>query len=326
MTPTSICRRHILAAAAGLCIAGGAAAQAYPSKPVRIVVSFAAGGGVDMMARLLADRLGKSMGQTFVVDNRPGASGIIGADAVAKSAPDGYTLLAGGNPELTFVQAVTPKLPYDPLQDLAPLVLVARVPSVLVVPAASPIRTAAEYFERARSERGISYGTPGRGTGMHLAFELMNHMHGTKLIHVPYKGGGPATADVVAGQVESAVINAPPLVPHIRSGKLRALAVLQDERSPQLPEVPTLKEATGINDLQAPAWFALSLPAKVPSDIRARIENEVLQVLQEPEVKTALAKAGLDVVALPSVEMGKVMEAEAAYNMATVKSLNFKLD
>ncbi len=326
MSPSSASRRTVLGALAALCLAGPAAAQTYPAKPVRIVVSFAAGGGVDMMARVLAEHLGRQMGQTFVVDNKPGASGTIGADAVAKSAPDGYTLLAGGNPELTFMQAVNAKLPYDPLRDLTPLVLVARVPSVLVVPAASPIQTAAQFIERARKEPSLPYGTPGRGTGMHLAFELMNQLHGTKLVHVPYKGGGPATNDVVAGQVDSAVVNAPPLLPHIRSGRLRALAVLQDERSPQLPDVPTLKEAVGIADVQASAWFALSMPAGVPADIRSRLESEVRKALDQADVKATLAKAGLDIVALPGARMAEVIAAEAAYNATTVKRLAFKLD
>lgn len=317
-------RRSALLALAGLCVAGAAGAQSYPTRPVRIIVSYAAGGGVDMMARVLAEQLGKQMGQTFVVENKPGASGTIGADAVAKSAPDGYTLLAGGNPELTFMQAVNDKLPYQPLRDLAPLMLVANVPSVLVVNAASPIRTMAQFMERARDAKGLPYGTPGRGTPMHLAFELMNQLHGTKLIHVPYKGGGPATADAVGGQIEVAVINAPPVLPQIHAGKLRALAVLQNERSPLLPDVPTLKEATGIADVQAPAWFALSMPAGVPADIRSRLEAELRKALDQAEVRAMLAKAGLDVVALPGARMGELMAAEAAYNLMTVKRLAYK--
>lgn len=317
-------RRSVLLALAGLCMAGAAGAQSYPTKPVRIIVSYAAGGGVDMMARVLAEQLGKQMGQTFVVENKPGASGTIGADAVAKSAPDGYTLLAGGNPELTFMQAVNDKLPYQPLRDLVPLMLVANVPSVLVVNAASPIRTMAQFMERARDANGLPYGTPGRGTPMHLAFELMNQLHGTKLIHVPYKGGGPATADVVGGQIEVAVINAPPVLPQIQAGKLRALAVLQNERSPLLPDVPTLKEATGIADVQAPAWFALSMPAGVPADIRSRLDVELRKALDKAEVRAMLAKAGMDVVALPAARMGELMAAEAAYNLMTVKRLAYK--
>jgi tripartite-type tricarboxylate transporter receptor subunit TctC len=201
---------------------------------------------------------------------------------------------------------------------------VANVPSVLVANAASPIRTMAQFMERARDAKGLPYGTPGRGTPVHLAFELMNQLHGTKLIHVPYKGGGPATADVVGGQIEVAVINAPPVLPQIHAGKLRALAVLQNERSPLLPDVPTLKEATGIADVQAPAWFALSMPAGVPADIRSRLEAELRKALDQAEVRAMLAKAGLDVVALPGARMGELMAAEAAYNLMTVKRLAYK--
>ncbi len=317
-------RRFLLAAMAALCLSGTVSAQSYPTKPIHIIVSFAAGGGVDLMARVLAEQLGKQMGQTFVVENKPGATGTIGAAFVAKSAPDGYTLLAGGNPELTFMPVINPKLTYDPKLDLAPLVLVANVPSVLVVNPSSGIDTIEKFMERARSENGLPYGTPGRGTPMHLAFELMNKLHGTHLIHVPYKGGGPATSDVLGGQIQAAVINAPPLLPHIRSGKLRPLAVLQGERSALLPDVPTLKEATGIDDVQAPAWFALSMPAGVPVEIRNRLEREVHQALAEPEVKTRLTRAGLDVVGLPAARMAQIVAAELTYNADTVKRLAYK--
>lgn len=307
-------------------MADGAGAQTFPSKPVRIVVSFAAGGGLDAMTRLVAQELQKQMGQPFVVENRPGASGTIGADAVAKSAPDGYTILANGNPELTFMPVVSEKLPYDAQRDLAPLALVANVPSVIVVNPGSGIASVAQLLDRARAPAGLPYGTPGRGTPMHLAFELLNAESGTRFIHVPYKGGGPATADVVAGQISVAVINAPPLMPHIRAGKLRAIAILQDERSALLPEVPTLREATGIAVVQAPAWFAFSAPAKVPSEILSRLEREILRALAEPELRTKLVGAGIDVVALPAARMAQVIRAETAYNAATVKRLGFKPD
>jgi len=317
---------RILAALLAAGTAAVAGAQTFPSKPVRIVVSFAAGGGLDAMTRLVAQELQKQMGQPFVVENRPGASGTIGADAVAKSVPDGYTILANGNPELTFMPVVSEKLPYDVQRDLAPLALAANVPSVIVVHPGSGIANAAQLLERARSSAGLQYGTPGRGTPMHLAFELLNAESGTRFIHVPYKGGGPATADVVAGHVSVAVINAPPLMPHIRAGKLRAIAILQDERSVLLPEVPTLREATGIAVIQAPAWFAFSAPAKVPSEILARLEREILRALAEPELKTRLIAAGIDVVALPAARMAQVIRTETAYNAATVKRLGFKPD
>lgn len=306
-------------------VAGGVAmAQPYPAKPVRIVASYAAGGGVDIMARLLAEQLGRQMAQSVVVDNRPGAGGAIGAEAVARSAPDGYTLLAGGNPELTFLPVIQDKLGYDAAKDFTPLMLVANVPAVLVVPANSGIQTMAQFMERARSDKGLAYGTPGRGTPMHLAFELMNAQHGTRLVHVPYKGGGPATADVVAGQIEAAVINVPPLLPHIQSGKLRALAVVQGERSALLPNVPTLKEAAGIDGIYAPSWFALSAPARLPADVRARLEEELRRAVGETEFKTRLHKAGMDVVGLSGARMGQTMATETAYNASLVKRLGYK--
>ena len=313
----------------GLLAAGAAAiacAQTYPSKPVRIVVSFAAGGGVDAMSRLVALELQKQMGQTFFVENKPGASGTIGADAVAKAAPDGYTILAGGNPELTFMPVVSEKLAYDAQRDIAPLVLAANVPSVIVVHPGSGITSATQLMERARAPNGLPYATPGRGTPMHLAFELLNAESGTRFIHVPYKGGGPATSDVLAGQVSVAVINAPPLMAHIRAGKLRALAIMQEERSALLPEVPTLREAAGINGILAPAWFAFSASAKVPPEILARLEKELLRALADPELKAKLAGAGLDIVALPAARMAQIIRSETAYNAATVKRLGFKPD
>lgn len=325
---TSIRRKTLgaLGLMGAMLLAPVAMAQPYPSKPLRIVVSYAAGGGVDMMARLLAEQLGRQMNQSVVVENKPGASGAIGAEAVAKSAPDGYTLLAGGNPELTFLPAVQDKLGYDPQKDLTPLSLVAQVPAVLVVPANSPIQNMAQFMERARSEKGLSYGTPGRGTPMHLAFELMNVQNGTRLIHVPYKGGGPATADVVAGQVEAAVINAPPVLPHIQSGKLRALAVIQNERSGLLPQVPTFKEATGIDGIQAPSWFSLATPPRLPAEVRNRLEEEVRRALADPELKSRLSKAGMDVLGLSSARMAQIVAAELVYNASIVKRIGYKPD
>ena len=318
--------RKLLFGVMPACFAAAAAAQPYPSKPVRIIASFAAGGGVDLMARLVAQELHKQLGQPFIVENRPGASGSIGADAVAKSAPDGYTFLAGGNPELTFMPVVSDKLPYDPQRDLAPLVLAANAPSVVVVHPGSGIMSISQLMERAREAQGLPYGTPGRGTPMHLAFELLNAETGTKFTHVPYKGGGPATCDVVACQIGVAVINAPPVLPHIRSGKLRALAVMQGERSALLADVPTLKEGTGIEGILAPAWFGFSAPAKVPVEIRARLEQEIRRALAEPDVKAKLAGAGLDVVALPAARMAEVIRSETAYNRTAIKRLGFRPD
>jgi tripartite-type tricarboxylate transporter receptor subunit TctC len=313
-----------LVLATSLLASGTAIAQNYPSKPVRIVASYAAGGGVDMMARLVGEQLSRQIGQSVVVDNRPGAAGAIGAQVVARSAADGYTLLAGGNPELTFQPVIQDKLGYDVAKDFTPLMLVASVPAVLVVPASSDIKTMAQFMERARSEKGLTYGTPGKGTPMNLAFDLMNVQKGTRLVHVPYKGGGPATVAAVAGEVESAVVNAPPLLPHIRSGKLRALAVLQAERSALLPEVPTLKEAAGVEGFHAGSWFAISAPGNLPADIRARLEDELQRVLATPEVAARLRKAGMDLAGLPGARLSQIIATETAYNASLVKQLGYK--
>ena len=326
MTHFAPITRRLGLALLGLGLAAAAQAQSYPAKPIKIIASYAAGGGVDIMARLLAEQLGRQMGQSVVVENKPGAGGAIGADAVAKSAPDGHTLLAGGNPELTFLPTIQDKMPYDAGRDFTPLMLVAQVPAVLVVPASSSIQNLAQFMERARSDKGLAYGTPGRGTPMHLAFELLNAQHGTRLTHVPYKGGGPATADVVAGQIEAAVINAPPVLPHIQSGKLRALAVLQGERSALLPQVPTLKEGTGIDGIQAPSWFALSSPALLAPELRRRLEDELRHAVSDVELKARLQKAGMDVLALPGARMGQIMASETVYNAAAVKRLGYKPD
>ena len=316
--------RLVAAALAAFATLPAAHAQAYPSKPVRVIASFAAGGGVDLMARLVAQRLQERLGQPFVVENRPGAGGSIGADAVAKAAPDGYTILAGGNPELTFMPVVNDKLPYDPQRDLAPLALAANAPSIVVAHPSAGIADMKQLLERARGAQGLPYGTPGRGTPMHLAFELLNLEAGTKLVHVPYKGGGPATADVVSGQVAVAVINAPPVLPHIKAGKLRALAVMQGERTALLPEVPTFAETTGIRSIEAPAWFAFSTHAKAPPEVRAKLADEIRAVLADKDVKAKLAGAGLDVVALPPERMAEIIRAELAYNAASVKCLGYR--
>lgn len=321
-------KRHcfLILFASALLGAAPVIAQQYPSKPVRIIASYPAGGGVDLMARLVAQKLSQQFSQQFVVENRTGASGSIGADAVAKAAPDGYTILAGGNPELTFVPHVNPQLAYDPQKDLAPLVLAANAPSVVVVHPSVKAGSLKELLALAREGAGLAYGTPGRGTPMHLAFELLNAEAGTRFIHVPYKGGGPATNDVIAGQIGVAVINAPPLMPHIKAGKLRPLAVMQSERSALLADVPTFREASGIENIAAPAWFAFLAPRATPANIRDLLERAIAQALADPAVRDKLAASGLDVIALPAIRFAEVIRSESAYNAQTIRRLGYKPD
>jgi tripartite-type tricarboxylate transporter receptor subunit TctC len=299
---------------------------AYPSKPVRIVVSFAAGGGLDMMARLVAKKLSEQMGQQFIVENRPGAGGTIGAAAAAAAPADGYTLLAGGNPEITVMPHLMEKLPYDPLRDLAPVVLATYVPSVLVVnPAVQSSTTVSQLVDAARKS-AIPVATPGKGTPMHIALEILNAQAGTQFINTPYRGGGPAVQDVVAGQVGTAIVNLPPLKAHIASGRVRALAVMQAERSPQLPDVPTLKEASGIDNVSAPAWFAFMAPAAVPKDVLARLESEIRTALSDPGLTAQLATAGMDVAALPADRFDRLLRAESAANASAIKRFSISAE
>ena len=322
-------RRAVLAsggaAALALALAGvvpsAARAQgaAFPSKPVRIVVTFAPGGGLDVMARLVAKRLSERLGQQVVFENRPGAGGTIGAAAGAAAPPDGHTILASGNPEITGMPYLVDRLPYDPLRDLAPLVLVAYVPAVLVVhPGTLPVADVAALIERAKREP-VPIGTPGKGSPMHIALEILNAQAGTKFVHTPYKGGGPAAQDVAAGQVGAAIVNLPPLRAHLAGGRIRALAVMQAERSPQLPDVPTLKEATGIDNVSAPSWFAFMAPAGVPAPIRAQLEGAIREALGDAALAAQLTAAGMDVVALPADRFDRVMRAESAANAQAIR-------
>lgn len=326
-------RRPALARLAALALAAGPAAsprlfaqEPYPSRPVRIVIGFGPGSGTDILTRMLAEELRGELGQPFVVENRPGAGGTIGAAAVAAAPADGYTVLAGGNPEITVMPHLMDRLPYDPLRDLAPVVLAAYVPSVLVVnPAVQPAANLPALIEAAR-KASVPVATPGRGTPMHIALEMLNAQAGTRFVNTPYKGGGPAAQDVAAGQIGVAAVNLPPLRAHLASGRIRALAVMQSERSAQLPDVPTLKEASGIDQVSAPAWFAFMTAAAAPAAARASLEAEIRAVLAEPALASQLAGAGMDVVALPADRFDRVMRAESAANAAAIRRFSITGD
>lgn len=309
----------ILAMLATACAAVAADAQTWPTRPLRLVVPYAAGSTADIVPRAVAEQLARELGEGVVVENRPGAGGTIGAAAGAAAPPDGHTILASGNPEITGMPYLVDRLPYDPLRDLAPLVLVAYVPAVLVVhPGTLPVADVAALIERAKREP-VPIGTPGKGSPMHIALEILNAQAGTKFVHTPYKGGGPAAQDVAAGQVGAAIVNLPPLRAHLAGGRIRALAVMQAERSPQLPDVPTLKEATGIDNVSAPSWFAFMAPAGVPAPIRAQLEGAIREALGDAALAAQLTAAGMDVVALPADRFDRVMRAESAANAQAIR-------
>lgn len=288
--------RSLVAAGALLTAAGQLQAQTapYPSKPVQVVVPFAAGSVTDLLARIVAQRLGDALGQPFVVDNKAGADGNIGAAYAAAAAPDGYTLLMGAASTNAINPSLHKNLKFNPLRDFAPITNVAAVPNVLVVGPQVPARTVKEFIQSAAKEK-YSFASSGAGGSMHLSGELFKVMTNTDLLHIPYKGGSAPVTDVMGGRVSAMFCNLPLCLPHIRSGKLTALAVTSPRRSPLLPAVPTMAEA-GVTGYDVVGWFALFAPAAVPKPIIAKINAEVVRILKDPQVREQLLAQGAEPV------------------------------
>jgi tripartite-type tricarboxylate transporter receptor subunit TctC len=301
----------ILAAVSACLLACAAHAQGYPSRPVRVVVPFAPGGPNDIIVRLVAPELAESLGQAFVVENRPGAGGNIGTDYVAKSAPDGYTLLSVG-PGSLIINPLMGKVPYDTGRDFAPITLVARAPNALVVHPSLPAHSVADLIALARARPGeINYGSGGSGSTPHLAAALFAAMAGVTLTHVPYKGTAPATADLVGGQVQIAFLGIPAVLPHARSGKLRVLAVTGLQRSPELPDVPTVDES-GVPGYQVSPWYGLLAPAGTPRDVVARLSLETAKIVRDAEMRGKLAAQGAEAAGSTPGEYAAVIRADTA--------------
>src|SRR6185295_19255146 len=301
MTPLTE-RRRWLATALAACVgalpfAASAQAmstgsgQAWPVKPIRWVVAFPAGGGSDFLARQLAPQLGKQLGQTLVIDNRPGAAGIIGTDNAAKSAPDGYTIVTGDNGAMVFHSAMYKKLPYDP-KDLAPVGFMARFPLILAVNPAAGFTSARQLLDEVRKNPAkYSYASPGVGSPHHLAMELQKERTQSFIVHVPYRGTALEIQDVMSGQVPMMVLDTAAGLPQIRAGKVKALAVMSPKRIPSLPDVPTLDEV-GVTGFDVTAWQALFVPKGTPSDIVAKLSAEMNKAITNPEVKARLEDFG----------------------------------
>jgi len=295
-------RRHALLLGAALVLGLGAAqaqTAAWPTKPVRIVVPFAAGGTTDIVARAIAPDLGKAFGQQFVVDNRGGAGGNIGAELVAKSPGDGYTLLMGTVGTHGINRALYAKLPYDPIKDFVPITLVAAVPNVMEMNAekakALGIHNVQDFIRYAKANPGkLNMASSGNGTSIHLAGELFKAMTGTYMLHMPYRGSAPALLDMVGGNMDVMFDNLPSSMAHIKAGKLKALAVTSARRSDALPDVPTVEEAGGpeLKGFEASSWFGLLAPAGTPPEIVQRIQQEVAKALATPAVKERLVAQG----------------------------------
>jgi len=287
-------RRALCLALALLSLAAPLCAQDYPVKPIRLIVPFAPGGGTDIVGRLIAQRLTELVGQTVVVDNRAGAGGVIGADVVAKAPPDGYTLLMGTPGPLTINPHLMKSMPYDTLRDFTPIALATVSPFILVVHPALPVRSAKELIALAKAKPdALNYGSAGNGSVGHLAGEQLAALAGIKIVHIPYKGSSLALTDLLAGQLQLMVENLPTVLPHIKAGKIRALAVGTRQRSALMPELPPLDEA-GVPGYVASTASGVLGPARMPAAVVSRLNRDIVRVLQAADVKERLSGQGLE--------------------------------
>lgn len=302
------------------------AATAYPSKPIKLVVPFAAGGTTDILGRATAAELTKAGMQT-VVENRPGAGGNIGAEMVAKSAPDGYTLLMGTVGTHGINQSLYGRLPYDPVKDFAPITLLAMVPNVLVVNPNLPVSGVRDLIALAKSKPGkLNYASSGNGTSIHLSGELFKTMTGTYMTHIPYRGSAPALTDLIGGQADLMFDNLPSALPHIKAGRLRALAVTSDKPSPALPGVPTIAEAGPVKGYEATSWFGVLAPAGTPAEIVSKLQQTLSKALASPEMREKLVAQGAEPVGDTPDHFARHIQAETAKWAQVVKTSGAKVD
>ena len=307
------------------------AQERWPSRPVRILVPFAPGGTTDILARALAPELSRAFGQQFIVDNKPGAGGNVGAAEIAKSAPDGYNLLMGTVGTHGINQSLYPKLPFDPIRDFAPITLVAGVPNVLVInPAkaeALKINSVPDLIRYAKANPGkLNMASSGNGTSIHLSGELFKAMTGTFMVHFPYRGSGPALLDLIGGTMDVMFDNLPSAMPQIKAGKLKALAVTSAQRSAALPDVPTIAEAGPVKGFDASSWFGLLAPAGTPADIVNRIQQETAKALATPVLKERLLAQGAIPSGMPPAQFAAYIAAETKKWAQVVKVSGAKVD
>lgn len=300
--------------------------QAYPARPVRLMVPFPAGGGSDTMGRVIGAKLGERLGQQIVVENRPGAGGSIGAEAVAKAPPDGYTLLLGSTSEIAQYPNVNPRIGYNPQRDFAPISLVGTVPLLLVVHPSLPVTSVKDLIALAKSRPGqINFSSAGNGSTTHLAVELLVLTTGIKMTHVPYKGSPPAVADLVAGNVQAGIPTMPAALPFVKAGRLRALGVSTAKRASVLPDLPTLQEA-GVKGYDNALWTGVLAPTGTPPAILSRLHAELVKVVELQDVKESLARQGAESASSTPEEFAAYINSELAVWAKVVKQANVRID
>jgi tripartite-type tricarboxylate transporter receptor subunit TctC len=330
MRTNGLSLRALASALAATCLALAAAPagaqQQYPTKPVRMIVGFPPGGGTDVVARVISQRLSEWWGQGVLVENRAGATGTIGADVVAKATPDGYTLIMGHVNSHAIAPNLFSKLPYDALKDFAAVSYVGYVPNVLVVFPAVPARTMKELIALAKAKPGgLNYASSGMGSTQHLAGEMFKQLAGVDIVHVPYKGSGQAIGDLLAGVVSMNFDTMPPVVEHIKSGKLRALAISTPRRVPQLPDVPTFEEE-GIVGFDVTNWYGVMAPGGTPKDIVIKLNGDINKAMREPDVRARLEQVGTQLRETRPEEFEAFMKAEVAKYAKLVKDANIRVE
>jgi tripartite-type tricarboxylate transporter receptor subunit TctC len=316
-------RKILLPILLGLVSAGAHAA--YPSKPVHIIVAFPAGGGLDITARLVGQKLAKYWGQPVIIENRPGASGMIGAESVARAPKDGYTLLVGSPAEIALNPALYRRMSYNPFKDLAPISLVAEFPLVVVENPNVPAKSIKDLVALShKTPGGLPFATSGVGSMQQLVGEWLKHNTGIDFLHVPYKGTGPAISDLVGGQVPTAIMGLAPIIPHIKTGRLRGLAVTTAKRNPSVPDIPTLREM-GIN-FESAIWFGVFAPAGTPADVIQLIQKDIHRISADPEVRAQMVKLGGEAVSNTPSQFTAFINAEHDKYSKIIKDANIKAD
>lgn len=301
-------------------------AQTYPNKPIRFVVPYSAGGTSDIIARIIGQKLSERVGQQVVIDNRPGAGGNLGSDLVAKAMPEGYTILMGNVATHAINPSLYAKMPYDAVRDFSPVTLVADVPTVLVVPLSVPAKSVQQLITLAKKTPGaLNFASAGTGTTQHLAGELFKTMAGINIVHIPYKGGGPALTDLIGGQVSLMFPNIPLVLPYIKSGRLRALAVASSKRSSILPDVPTVSES-GLSGLEVATWFGVLGPAGILKEVVMRLHDEIVGIVGSSETKERLTGIGADIVTSSPDEFSAYIKAEIAKWAKVIKASGARAD